>query len=127
MENNKKLDITKNVLALLEVSPETRDNDWELSMKYLYHFWNGTKEEFIQERMPSKIERTRRELQHNNTKLRGKTYEARQIHAMKIREEKSRSHSPEKLEKTYTVAEDVSYKFEKETKFQWLIRKLLNF
>lgn len=91
MENNKKGDLIKNVQILLEASPDTRDNDGELSLTYQYHFWHGTPEEFIMERMPSKIERTRRELQQNNPKLRGRSYEARQAHAKVIRAEKSRN------------------------------------
>lgn len=104
MEKCKKGEMSKNVEMLLNVEPKTRDNDGDLSLMYLFHYWNWTKEEFIRDRMPSKIERTRRELQQNNPKLRGTSYEVRQIHAKVKREEYSRSQEkPEKLEKIYPV------------------------
>lgn len=74
------------------------------------------------DRMPSKIERTRRELQHNNPKLRGEYYEARQIHAKKIREEKHRNLG--QYEDCSNIFEPIRIK--KETYLQFVIRKLSN-
>ena len=87
---------------------------------YLYHYYNGTPHEFILDNIQLTLVKSRQNLQRQYPHLQAsqKVKEKRQIHCNKFKQEYRKARSQEKPEELWTVAEDVSYKFEKETTWQ---------
>jgi hypothetical protein len=103
---------------LLEVDSKTREDDGYLASMYLYHYYNGTPHEFILDNVSITLVKTRQRLQNKYPHLQAskEVREKRQKHCIAFKQEYRKQRSQEKPE--WTVAEDVSYKFQKETTWQ---------
>lgn len=98
------------VLAILKEYPKTRD-DIDLLCKYV------AKNHEVNCKAVLIIDRLSRHEQGNNPELRGDKWKDRQKFSNQVRKERAQE-KPENLNKIYTVAEDKSYIFQKETKWQ---------
>jgi len=73
--------IKENVKVLLENLPELRDNSGELSLQYRFTFTREVSlEDFIKNKMESKITRASADIQLNYPELRGAKWWERQSH-----------------------------------------------
>ena len=116
--------IADNVKMLLEVEPKTREDDGYLASMYLYHYYNGTAHEFILDNVSITLVKTRQKLQNKYPHLQAskEVKEKRQMCCNKFKQEYRKQRSQEMPEELWTVAEDVSYKFEKENTWQQIKR-----
>jgi len=110
------------IKTLLINSPEARDSYKNIISMYRFHYSHD--EVYVSD---SFIEREVRLLKRRFPELRDANWASRQKHSIRMRDKFRSQEKPENLSKTYTVAEDVSYKFEKESFFQYIARKLFNF
>ena len=116
------MDTIHKIKLLLENSTEARESYRNIIEMYRFHYSHD--EVYVSD---SVIERETRALKRKYPALRDSNWASRQKHSIRMRDKFRSQEKPENLSKTYTVAEDVSYKFEKESTYQWIIRKLLNF